>query len=75
MQNLNTYSMDLPPAEAHAAYQWVELEALAMLGDALSFNGHMQACLLDILFYMAGPLTDPPRPVLLSAKSMKSWRD
>lgn len=78
MQELNSYIMDLPLAEAHAAYQGVELEKLPRLGDTLSLKDHMQANFFNILMNPARPLTDLTRPILIKREHLErleGWRD
>lgn len=78
MQELNSYIMDLPLAEAHAAYQGIDLENLPRLGDTLSLKVHMQSSFFDILMDPVRPLTDLTRPILIKREHLErleGWRD
>lgn len=78
VHELNSIVMDLPLAEAHAALDGVELDALPRLGDSISLKDHVQANFFNVLGDPARELWEFTKPILikrLHLERLEGWRD
>lgn len=76
--SLNTVVMTLPLAEAHAAADGIELEALPRLGESVSLKSHMQTHFFDVIGYPNRPIIMFTAPILVQRhhlERLEGWRD